>query len=119
MTVSYKGIDHSYGHTDEKEHANLQAWTGDGAVKGVFYYTGTIDVAGIDEKLGATASITVTGVALGDMVVGISAEVDLQDLNVTGYVQSADTVELRFANVSVNSVDLASTTFHVIIWDLT
>lgn len=118
-SYEYFELDQSGGFTNEKLAQNIRAFTAGNRVKGVFYYTGTIDVAGLDEAGGATSSITITGVALGDMVVGISAGVDLQDLNVTGYVQSANTVELKFSNVTVNSVDLASTTFEVIVWDLT
>lgn len=117
--MDYYPIDASGGFTNEKHEQNLRALTAGNRIKGVFHYSGTIDVSGLDEAGGATSQITVTGVALGDAVVAIAAGVDLQDLNVTGYVQSANTVELKFSNVTVNSVDLASTTFTVIVWDLT
>jgi hypothetical protein len=61
------------------------------------------------------ATVTVTGAALGDVVVGISASVDLQGLQVTGYVSAANTVVLRFRNDTGGAVDLASATYRVIV----
>jgi len=59
-----------------------------------------------------SASITVTGAALGDFVM-IAAPYDAQDLTITGYVQAANTVEIRIQNESGGTIDLASGTWKV------
>ena len=56
---------------------------------------------------GETLSVTVAGAEFGDFV-QVAAPYDLQDITVTGYVQSADTVEVRLQNESTNVIDLAS-----------
>lgn len=98
----------------------IEALTGNSNVKGVFYHEQTsVDLANITDGTGVTQSITVTGVELGDIVMGISFGVDLQDMTVTGYVQSSDTVEVRVQNESGSAVDLGSTTIRLIIYDVT
>ena len=44
-----------------------------------------------------------------------SAPYDLQDIVVTGYVQAADTVEIRVQNESGSTVDLASGTWKLLV----
>lgn len=63
---------------------------------------------------GETKSVTVTGASLGDFVL-VSAPYDLQDITVTGYVQAADTVEIRIQNESGLTVDLASGLWRIIV----
>ncbi len=53
-----------------------------------------------------SGAITVAGAALGDFVL-VSAPYDLQDCIATGYVQAADTVEIRLQNESTAVRDLA------------
>ena len=56
---------------------------------------------------------TVTGAVFGDYVM-VSAPYDLQDLICTGYVQAADTVEVRIQNENAGAnVNLASGTWKV------
>lgn len=116
--MPYKN-DFTAGHTDAKEFNNLMAMTADGAVKGLILGSATVNVASLDDGAGATQSITVPGVALGDIVIGTSFGVDLVDMTVTAYVQAADTVEVRVQNESTATVDLASTTVRVLIADVT
>lgn len=59
-----------------------------------------------------SAAITVTGAELGDAVV-VFPPYDLQDMTVTGYVQAANTVEIRIQNESGNTIDLAEATWYV------
>ena len=112
-------VDKSYPQTDAKDYQNLMALTANGAVKGIIYGSGTVDVAELVDGAGATASLTVNGVALGDIVLGVSFGVDLVDLTVTAYVQAADTVEVRVQNESGSTADLASTTVRVLVADVT
>lgn len=109
----------AYAHTDQKEYQNLLALTGNGAVKEIIYGSGTVDFGSLVDAAGETASITVPGVALGDIVLGVSLGVDLVDMTLTAYVQAANTVELRLQNESGSTADLASTTARVLIADVT
>lgn len=71
------------------------------------------DPASLADGAGATsASITVTGAALGDTVL-VYPPYDLEDTIVTGYVQAANTVEIRVQNESTGTRDLASGTWEV------
>lgn len=80
-----------------------------------FTYKGTLDVASQIDAAGATSAITVTGVALGDIVLGFSMGVDLAGITATAYVSAANTVSVRFQNESGGTVDLASTTIKILV----
>ena len=58
----------------------------------------------------ASLDITVPGVALGDMVLGIALGVDTVDAGIVGAVTAANTVTLTLLNNTAGAVDLASTT---------
>lgn len=79
----------------------------------VFNASAVVDVASLVDGAGATsASITVTGAALGDFVL-ISCSLDLQGLTVTAYVDAANSVKFRVQNETGGTIDLASATFKV------
>jgi len=59
-----------------------------------------------------SATVTVTGATLGDYV-QIAAPYDLQGITCTGYVQAADTVQVRLQNETGGAVDLASGTWKI------
>ena len=63
----------------------------------------------------ASVDITVPGVALGDMVIGIAMGVDTVDGVVGGAVTAANTVTLTLLNNSAGAIDLASTTCKFIV----
>lgn len=112
--------DHAFDDTAEKSYQNQQAFTGGGLIKGtIVHEESAVNIASLADGAGATASITVNGVALGDTVIGVSFEVDLQDITVTAYVQSANTVEVRVQNESGGVIDLDPTTVRLVILDLT
>lgn len=75
----------------------------------------TYDAASLIDGAGATTTVTVTGAALGDYVVGVSHGVDLAGITVTGYVSAADTVSVRFQNESGGTLDLASATLRALV----
>lgn len=81
----------------------------------VFTYSGTLDVASLNDAAGATSTLTVPGVALGDHVLSFAHGVDLAGITVTAYVSAANTVAVRFQNESAGTVDLASTTIRVVV----
>lgn len=58
----------------------------------------------------ASVDLTVPGVALGDVVFGISVGVDTVDAVIGGAVTAANTVTLTLLNNSAGAIDLASTT---------
>jgi hypothetical protein len=63
----------------------------------------------------ASAEVTVPGVALGDIVMGISAGVDTVDAVIGGAVTAANTVTLTVLNNTAGAVDLTSTTLKFIV----
>ena len=63
----------------------------------------------------ATDTVTVAGVALGDMVLGMSVGVSEAGLVRRAYVSAANTVTIVTYNPTAGSVDLASTTLQLII----
>ena len=58
----------------------------------------------------ASLDITVPGVALGDLVLGIAVGVDTIDAVIGGSVTAANTVTLTLLNNSSGAINLASTT---------
>ena len=78
----------------------------------VITYRGTLDLADAATGSGTFASvdITVPGVALGDIVMGVSVGVDTVDAVIGGAVTAANIVTLTLLNNSAGAIDLASTT---------
>src|SRR4030067_1546351 len=63
----------------------------------------------------ASVDITVPGVALGDIVMGIAVGVDTIDAVIGGAVTAANTVTLTLLNNTAGAVDLASTTCRFVV----
>jgi hypothetical protein len=82
---------------------------------GLLSGSATYDPASLADGAGATTTVTVTGAALGDYVVGVSFGLDLQGITLTGYVSAADTVAVRFQNESGGVLDLASSTLRAVV----
>jgi len=59
-----------------------------------------------------TTTVTVTGASLGDFV-NVSFAVDLQGINMFGYVSAADTVTVVFENRTGGTIDLVNSTIRV------
>lgn len=78
-------------------------------------YKGTLDLASLVDAAGSSTTITIPGVALGDIVLGVSFAVDLAGMTVTAYVSAANTVTIRAQNESAGTVDLASTTIRIVV----
>ena len=74
--------------------------------------TETVDFANAATGSGTFASVDVTvpNVALGDIVLGVSAGVDTVDGVIAGAVTAANTVTLTLLNNSAGAINLASTT---------
>jgi len=118
--VEPNSIDLRYGHTTAKEQQNNLAVSAKGEVKKNLYFEATVDFASAVDGAGETVQLTgCNGVALGDVVVGVSISVDLQDMMLTAYVQAANVIELRLQNESGSTVDLGSATVRVVVADVT
>jgi hypothetical protein len=81
----------------------------------VMFGSATYDAASLIDGAGATGTVTVTGAALGDLVLGLSFGVDLQGITCTAYVSAANTVSFRLQNESGGTIDLASTTVRALV----
>jgi hypothetical protein len=79
--------------------------------------TATLDSASVATGAAgaATDTVTVPGVALGDMVIGMSVAVSEAGLVRRAYVSAANTVTISTNNLTGASVDLASTTVDLVI----
>jgi hypothetical protein len=75
----------------------------------------TLDSASIATTATATDTVTVPGVALGDMVLGMSIGVSEAGLVRRAYISAANTVTIVTYNPTAGSVDLASTTLQIVI----
>jgi hypothetical protein len=75
----------------------------------------TLDSGSVATTATATDTVTVAGVALGDMVLGMSVGVSEAGLVRRAYVSAANTVTIVTYNPTGSSVDLASTTLQLII----
>lgn len=88
-----------------------------GAFNDLWSVTLTVNPDSIAAAAESTGTFTIPGVALGDMVLGIGAGVDLTaDCALQGYVSAANTLVLRISNLNASSaLDLASSTWKVLI----
>ena len=77
--------------------------------------TCTLNSASVATVSTATDTVTVSGVALGDMVLGMGLGVDEAGLVRRAYVSAANTVTIVTYNPTASSVDLASTTLNLVI----
>jgi len=77
--------------------------------------TATLDAGSLVDAAGESDTVAVPGVALGDMVLGVSFAVSEAGMSVTAYVSAADTVTIRVQNESGSTVDLASTKIRLVV----
>ena len=73
------------------------------------------NVALISDGDEAAFDITVTGAALGDIVLGISASVDVKDGVLDAHVTAADTVSVVLSNTTGGDLDIDEATFRVVV----
>lgn len=75
----------------------------------------TLDAGAVSAGATDTDTITVPGVALGDMVIGFSMSVSEAGLVKRAYVSAANTVTIVTYNPTAGSVNLAAATVHMTI----
>jgi len=98
-----------------KAHGKLDSiFLGSLALRLIAVASATWDPASLIDGAGETKSITVAGAALGDIVL-VAPPYDMQDFVFSGYVQAANTVEIRIQNESTATVNLGSGTWKVIV----
>jgi hypothetical protein len=86
-----------------------------GVFSNIWVARGTIDFGSIADGDEAVDTIAVPGVALGDVVIGVSASITVADLTVTAFVSAANVVTVCAANNTGGAVDLASAVFKVVV----
>ena len=77
--------------------------------------TATLDAGSLVDGAGETDTVAVPGVALGDIVLGVSFAVSEAGMSVTAYVSAADTVSIRVQNESTATVDLAACKIRLVV----
>jgi len=77
--------------------------------------TCTLDSASVADQAAGTDTVTVSGVALGDVVMAMSAGVDEAGLVRRAYVSAANTVTIATTNTTGGAVNLGSTTIDLVI----
>jgi len=77
--------------------------------------TCTLNSASVSDQAATTDTVTVPGVVLGDMVIGMSAGVSEAGLVRRAYVSATDTVTIATTNTTGGAVDLASSTVKLVI----
>jgi hypothetical protein len=76
------------------------------------YGSATFDPGSLADGTGTSATVTVTGAALGDFA-RATFSLDLQGIIISAYVSSANTVSVRFQNETTGVLDLLSGTIRV------
>jgi hypothetical protein len=86
-----------------------------GVFSNVTVASGVKDFASIADGESASDTIAIPGVALGDMVLGVTTNITAGGLVITADVTAANTVTIRANNLSGGAIDLGSATFTVVV----
>lgn len=86
-----------------------------GAISQLLRGSKTFDWPSIAAGAQTTTTVTVTGAVLGDMVLGVSMDVDTLGVRFSGQVTAANTVTVTAANGTGGALDIASGTLAVLV----
>ena len=86
-----------------------------GVFSNIWTAKGTIDFGSVADGDEAVDTIAVPGVALGDVVIGVSASIDVADINLTAAVTGANEVTVQANNNTGGAIDLASAVYKVVV----
>jgi hypothetical protein len=86
-----------------------------GVFSNIWVAKGTIDFGSVADGDEAVDTIAVPGVALGDVVIGVSASIDVADINLTAAVTAAGEVTVQANNNTGGAIDLASAVYKVVV----
>lgn len=86
-----------------------------GVFSKVWAAKGTINFAEVADGDEAVDTIAVPGVALGDVVIAISASIDVEDMTLVAAVTGTDEVTVQVLNNTGGAINLASAVYKVIV----
>jgi hypothetical protein len=86
-----------------------------GVFSNIWVAKGTIDFGSVADGDEAVDTIAVPDVALGDVVIGVSASIDVADINLTAAVTAAGEVTVQANNNTGGAIDLASAVYKVVV----
>lgn len=86
-----------------------------GVFSKVWAAKGTINFAEVADGDEAVDTIAVPGVALGDVVIAVSASIDVEDLNLVAAVTGTNEVTVQVLNNTGGAINLASAVYKVIV----
>lgn len=99
--------------------SSIVSRNGNDQFRGIFSDTWSVvcvlDSASVATGAAGTDTVAVPGVVLGDMVIGLSAQVSEAGLVRRAYVSAANVVTIATVNNTGAAVDLASTTVEIVI----
>jgi len=81
----------------------------------IYSASGVWDAGSIADGDEAVDTIALTGVALGDIVLGVSCSIDVADAALTAAVTAANEVTVQLLNNTGSAVDLDSATYRVVV----
>lgn len=86
-----------------------------GAFSDTWTIKDTFNFGSIADGNEEVTAVTVSGVALGDMVLGAAASVDVADLNLTANVTATDEVTFQLNNNTGGAIDLATAQYTALV----
>jgi len=82
-----------------------------GAFSDTWTVKDTFDFGSVADGNEEVTAITVSGVNLGDMVLGVATSASAQDLNLIAQVTGSDTIEFQVENNTGGAINLATATY--------
>ena len=82
-----------------------------GAFSDTWAIKDTFNFGSVGDGNEEATAVTVSGVSLGDMVLGVATSGSAQDLNLIANVTGSDTVEFQVENNTGGAIDLATATY--------
>mgnify|MGYP003108426699 CR=1 FL=1 len=86
-----------------------------GAFSDTWAIKDTFNFGSIDDGNEEATAVTVSGVGLGDMVLGVASSVDVADLDLTANVTAANEVTFQLNNNTGGAIDLAAGEFTALV----
>lgn len=86
----------------------------EGAFDNFYWGNKTVDLASIANGAQTTTTITIAGLAVGDVPLAVWSNATMALLQMEAYANAANTATIIFANTSGGAIDLPSQTFYVL-----
>jgi hypothetical protein len=86
-----------------------------GAFSDTWTIKDTFNFGSIADGNEEVTAVTVSGVALGDMVLGAAASIDVADLDLTANVTATDEVTFQLNNNTGGAIDLATAEYTALV----